>query len=237
MSKDIQAYKYARNIFEKLDELIINTKYTDEIESLSMNIKSKPFKDEDDLLPLCYRCSHHNSLMNPKGNQCTNCGQPYVFSFATFMCLPLVEFILPDDITDEEAMSLIDYVPNSQFDKDAEIRHREAIVAGMASSRNAASLNRLVIGDEPSGGGGGNNNKPGKDPFVSLMNKYSTNSNEYKPVIVNREVLKAIDPTHVFICKWPSPLRWKFYKIILTNEPIVKCNYCNRVWFISYSYL
>jgi intraflagellar transport protein 122 len=80
-----------------------------------------------------------------------------------------------------------------------------------------------VIGDdEPV------SSKQTKDPFVSLMNKYSTNSSEYRPVIVNREVLKAIDPTHVFVCKWPTPLRWKFYKIILTNEPIVKCNYCNK---------
>lgn len=150
MSKDIQAYKYARNILEKLDELVVNNKYSDEIESLSMNIKSKPFKDEDDLLPLCYRCSHHNSLLNPKGNQCTNCGQPYVFSFATFMTLPLVEFILPDDITDEEALTLIDYVPNSQFEKDAEIRHREALVAGMSSSRGGLFIinlefNNLII--------------------------------------------------------------------------------------------
>ena len=137
MSKDIQAYKYARNVLERLDELVVNNKFSDEIELLSMNIKAKPFKDEDELLPLCYRCSHHNPLLNPKGNDCGNCGQPYVFSFATFIPLPLVEFVLPDDIQDEEALRLIDYVPNSQFDKDAEIRFREANAAGMPSARGS----------------------------------------------------------------------------------------------------
>ena len=147
MSKDIQAYKYARNVLERLDELVLNNKFSDEIELLSMNIRAKPFKDEEELLPLCYRCSHHNPLLNnnnrssatmPKtaNNACANCGQPYVFSFATFMPLPLVEFVLPDDISDEEALTLVDYVPNSQFDKDAEVRHREAAVALATSSKS-----------------------------------------------------------------------------------------------------
>jgi intraflagellar transport protein 122 len=119
MAKDIQAYKFSRNIFERLDEIIIPGKYIEEVETMAMNIRAKPFKDEEELLPLCYRCSHHNPLLNPKGNDCTNCGQPYVFSFALFEILPLVEFVLPDDISDEEALVLIDQVPNSVFDKDA----------------------------------------------------------------------------------------------------------------------
>lgn len=102
-----------------------------------MNMKAKPFKDDEELMPLCYRCSHHNPLLNPKGNECGNCSQPYVFSFASFETLPLVEFILPDDIKDEEALSLIDYVPNSQFDKDAEKRQREAMFAGMSTARSS----------------------------------------------------------------------------------------------------
>jgi intraflagellar transport protein 122 len=137
MSKDIQAYKFARNVLERLDELIVSSKYSDEVEVLSLNMKAKPFKDEDELLPLCYRCNHHNPLLNPKGNDCTNCGQPFVFSFASFEALPLVEFVIPDDITDEEAFALIDYVPNSQFDKDAEKREREAIYGGSAVNKSS----------------------------------------------------------------------------------------------------
>jgi intraflagellar transport protein 122 len=133
MSKDIQAYKFARNVLERLDELIVSSKYSDEVEVLSLNMKAKPFKDEDDLLPLCYRCNHHNPLLSAKGNDCSNCGQPFVFSFASFEPLPLVEFVIPDDISDEEAFNLIDYVPNSQFDKDAEKRERETIYGGPVS--------------------------------------------------------------------------------------------------------
>ncbi len=144
MSKDIQAFKYARNVLARLDELIVPNKYSDEIEVLSMNIKAKPFKDEDELLPLCYRCSHHNPLLNEQGNDCTNCGQPYVFSFASFEPLPLVEFMIADEIEDDEALALIDYVPNSQFEKDAVMREREAAygMAGMPTPRNGKT--RLI---------------------------------------------------------------------------------------------
>jgi intraflagellar transport protein 122 len=136
ISKELQAFKYARNVLDKLDELVVSSKFLDEIESMSMSIKAKPFKDEEELMPLCYRCSHHNPLLNQKGNDCINCGQPFVFSFASFIHLPLVEFILPNDISDEEALALIDFVPNSQFDKDAELRQREALIAASNSRSN-----------------------------------------------------------------------------------------------------
>lgn len=165
ISKDIQAFKFSRNILERMDEVIVPHKFSDEIEQLSMTIKAKPFKDDEELLPLCYRCSHHNPLLNPKGNFCGNCGQPYVFSFASFESLPLVEFVIPDEISDQEALSLIDFVPNSQFDKDAEIREREAVYGDLNTARG--STNRLVIGEPKSA------SSLAKDPFVALMKKYS----------------------------------------------------------------
>ena len=41
-------------------------------------------------------------------SRCSNCGQPFVYSFVSFEILPLVEFQLEDDITDSEAMHLIE---------------------------------------------------------------------------------------------------------------------------------
>ena len=93
-----------------------------------MSMKAKPFKDEEELLPLCYRCSHRSPLLGERnGNGCANCGQPFVFSFASFEPLPLVEFAVPEEIGDEEALALIDHVPNSQFEKEAAVRERQAV--------------------------------------------------------------------------------------------------------------
>jgi hypothetical protein len=70
--------------------------------------------------------------------------------------------------------------------------------------------------------------------LLYILASFKTNSNDFKPVIVNEEVLKAMDPTHVFVCKWQPPLRWRWYKIILTEEPIMKCEFCNKVVRINF---
>ena len=38
-----------------------------------------------------------------RGNQCINCGQPFVHSSVSFEILPLVEFQLEEGISDQEA--------------------------------------------------------------------------------------------------------------------------------------
>ena len=47
-------------------------------------LHSSPFHATQDLLPMCYRCSTTNQLFNTAGSICTNCRQPFVFSFVSF---------------------------------------------------------------------------------------------------------------------------------------------------------
>lgn len=35
-------------------------------------------------MPLCYRCSTNNPLLNNLGNVCINCRQPFVFSASSY---------------------------------------------------------------------------------------------------------------------------------------------------------
>jgi hypothetical protein len=37
-----------------------------------------------ELVPLCYRCSTNNPLLNSLGNVCINCRQPFVFSASSY---------------------------------------------------------------------------------------------------------------------------------------------------------
>lgn len=37
-----------------------------------------------ELVPLCYRCSTNNPLLNKLGNVCINCRQPFVFSASSY---------------------------------------------------------------------------------------------------------------------------------------------------------
>jgi hypothetical protein len=58
----------------------------------ALMVRSKPYHDSEEMLPMCYRCSTYNPLMTSTANCCTNCGQPFVHSFVSFgkslHCLP-----------------------------------------------------------------------------------------------------------------------------------------------------
>ncbi len=50
---------------------------------------------------------HTPTHLAPQGDFCINCGAPFIRSFVTFEHLPLVEFELDRDISDEEAKRLL----------------------------------------------------------------------------------------------------------------------------------
>ena len=125
----------------------------------------------------------------------------------------MVEFILPSDINDEEALSLLEQVPNSQLENDKSMGKSSQMMT-----------NRLVITEE-----GNTKRAEDKDPFFKKMSKYSANPDEYRPVVVDRALLKSMDPSLVFVCKWPFPLRWKWYRIIVPDQPVGRCRHCNKV--------
>lgn len=82
--RNLGAYKLARVVYEKLQTLHIPPRFVTSIEMGDLTSRAKPFSDAEDLLPLCYRCSTTNPLINPKGMQCINCQQPFILSFASF---------------------------------------------------------------------------------------------------------------------------------------------------------
>ncbi|KAL5515597.1 hypothetical protein EMCRGX_G000787 [Ephydatia muelleri] len=106
-SKMVGAFKLARYAYEKLKTLRIPGHLQEAIDMGCVTVRSKPFMDKEDLLPMCYRCSTTNQLFNTAGAICSNCRQPFVFSFVSFEVLPVVEFFLAEGISDDEAMKLI----------------------------------------------------------------------------------------------------------------------------------
>ena len=111
------AFKLARDAYDRLSKLQIPNKRIDEVEIDMLLVQAKPVRDNPDHLPVCYRCSMPNPLLNPftnkfaKGDVCTNCGHPFVRSFINFDILPLVEFVPDPSISDEEAIDMIRQPP------------------------------------------------------------------------------------------------------------------------------
>ncbi|KAM6387311.1 intraflagellar transport protein 122 homolog isoform 5-T6 [Pluvialis apricaria] len=210
-SKALGAYKLARHAYDKLQGLQIPARFQKSIELGSLTIRSKPFHDSEELVPLCYRCSTNNPLLNNLGNVCINCRQPFVFSASSYEVLHLVEFYLEDGITDEEAVALIDL-------EAPRLNKRENKWQEMMSD-NAQSLrlddNTDIIEDD--------------DPFTAKLS-FEQGGSEFVPVIVNRAVLQSMSRRDVLIKRWPKPLRWQYYRSLLPDASITMCPSCFQMF-------
>lgn len=86
-----EGYKTARACYDKLSQLVVSSKWAEEMEVGNLSVRSKPFSDRDTILPTCARCSMANPIISDK-NSCFNCKHPFVISYMSFEALPLVEF-------------------------------------------------------------------------------------------------------------------------------------------------
>nr|XP_054360552.1 intraflagellar transport protein 122 homolog isoform X3 [Mirounga angustirostris] len=209
-SKALGAYKLARHAYDKLQGLQIPARFQKSIELGSLTIRSKPFHDSEELVPLCYRCSTNNPLLNNLGNVCVNCRQPFVFSASSYEVLHLVEFYLEEGISDEEAVSLIDLEAP---------RHKRENKWQEITSNNSQTL-RL---DETMDSMGDD------DPFTAKLS-FEQGGSEFVPVVVSRSVLRSMSRRDVLIKRWPPPLQWQYFRSLLPDASITMCPSCFQMF-------
>ncbi|XP_048067046.1 intraflagellar transport protein 122 homolog isoform X2 [Megalobrama amblycephala] len=207
-SKVLGAYKVARHAFEKLQGLKIPSRYQESMELSCLTVRSKPYRDSEDLIPMCYRCSTNNPLLNNQGNSCINCRQPFIFSASSYEVLPLVEFYLEEDISDEEAVSLIDL----------EVPRVERNGSWQEMSGGESQCLKLDDGTED----------PEDDPFTAKLS--FEGGREFVPVVVSRAVLRSMSRRDVLIKRWPKPLSWQYYRSLLPDVSITMCPSCFQMF-------
>ncbi|NWR56785.1 IF122 protein, partial [Bucorvus abyssinicus] len=210
-SRVLGAYKLARHAYDKLQGLQIPARFQKSIELGSLTIRSKPFHDSEELVPLCYRCSTNNPLLNNLGNVCINCRQPFIFSASSYEVLHLVEFYLEDGITDEEAVALID-LEAPRLNK-RENKWQE-MMSDYAQSLRLDDNTDLIEDD---------------DPFTAKLS-FEQGGSEFVPVVVNRAVLRSMSRRDVLIKRWPKPLRWQYYRSLLPDASITMCPSCFQMF-------
>ncbi|XP_019647680.1 PREDICTED: intraflagellar transport protein 122 homolog [Branchiostoma belcheri] len=214
-SRTLGGYKLARYAFEKLQALKVPKRFQESIDLGSITIRSKPFHDSEDLLPMCYRCSTTNPLLNNQGNHCINCRQPFVHSFSSFEVLPLVEFVLEDGISDEEALQLLDQEPSSKKGKD---KWKENKMKG--------DIQSMRFDDDT-------DDLENDDPFTSRLMSFEQGGSDFTPVVVNRSVLQAISRTEVFIKRWSKPMQYQYFRSLLPDVSIVMCDSCWQLFHLD----
>ncbi|KAK3882424.1 hypothetical protein Pcinc_013198 [Petrolisthes cinctipes] len=225
-ARNLEAFKLARYVLDKLQTLRIPPRFQEDVELAALKIRAKPFHDSEEHQPLCYRCSTTNPLVNNSGNQCVNCAHPFVYSFVSFEILPVVEFVLEEEITDEEAIHLIQQSGGGGV-KDSEEGEGEGEggEGGHWRQSDTGAAQALTLDSSPSQSPSHSNH----DPFTAnLMNFYG--GSEYQPVVVGRAALAAMEPHDVIICRWPLPLKCQYYKNFMPDVPITHCKHCNKMF-------
>lgn len=209
--KVLGAYKLARQAYSKLLSLKIPSVWKDQIDVACLTIRTKPFTDKEELLPVCYRCSTSNPLLNTQGDLCVNCAHPFIRSFISFETLPLVEFVLEPGITDEEATQLIAMDPVDRPDR----KFREDI------QENVQTL--TIEGDEEQP----TEENPDDRFQHQLMNVEANDDGSHPPIRVDRKTLMLMKKEEVFIRKFPNAaLPIKYFRSVIPDLPIVMCHHC-----------
>ena len=52
----------------------------------------------------------------------------------------------------------------------------------------------------------------------------------FTPVVVGRAALATMEPGDVVVFRWPPPLRHQFFRNLMPDMPVTKCETCNRVF-------
>lgn len=65
------------------------------------------------------------------------------------------------------------------------------------------------------------------DPFVDTM--INEEVSDMLPFMLDRDALRALDPTTVLIAKWKPPLKRKYYRNLLPEWQISMCPECLQV--------
>ncbi|BES91638.1 Intraflagellar transport 122 homolog (Chlamydomonas) [Nesidiocoris tenuis] len=219
LSQQLGAYKLARHVLSRIHTLRIPKELQEYVDTLTLMVKGKPYQNNEDFLVMCYRCSSYNPLETPntvKANCCTNCAQPFVYSFITFEVLPLVEFQLEPGLSEHEACRLLEEQP---LDDDHWTQNIEENVQSMRISYDDHSGTPIH-----------------QDPFSSRLISFDgggvgmINADDSEPIIATRSMLRSMDFSNTLICKYPKPLPMRFFKNLLPDVHITTCPHCNKIF-------
>ncbi|GMS95606.1 hypothetical protein PENTCL1PPCAC_17782, partial [Pristionchus entomophagus] len=109
VAQEVGAFKLARNALEKLKSISVHSNMQRSIDVATLKIRSKKISDDPSLNPKCFVCGLSNGL--DKGSTCVHCGTETIYCFSSFENLPVAEFWIEEEISEEEAMTLIESEP------------------------------------------------------------------------------------------------------------------------------
>lgn len=143
--------------------------------------------------------------------------------------LPLVEFRLDEDLTEEEAIRII----NTEREPKLMASRQDEQSSDKWNEERSSDYRVLKLEDSSVNESYKAENYHGKlmmeDPFTERMASYQDVDLEYQPITVNKELLQQTKSPDVILAQWPPPPKAKFFRNLMSGISITKCNSCLRV--------
>ena len=68
------------------------------------------------------------------------------------------------------------------------------------------------------------------DPFGQKLFSFQQEGDVFEAVIVGRSALQTMEPGEVIVAKWPAPLRYQYFRNLLPDMSVTKCETCNKMF-------
>ncbi|GET93166.1 hypothetical protein, conserved [Leishmania tarentolae] len=249
----LEMVRTARAVFEKLQGVILPVSMMEQVDIETLLVRSKPVKDRDELLDRCFRCNQLIAQLPMAGDRCPNCFHPCVRSFVNFECLPLVEFVLADELTDEEAERIIVSGVGRRRSADDENSkdHSDGADAKAKEWKSDNGANVISFDDGnidyeidqqlvAMGRSKAAANK-GNDPFFTQLQyvlRPGRPTATYQPFVASADILKGFRRDEVFIVRpryGTLPVPNRYYRLMRSDVSVCLCNGCQH-FFIAEDY-
>jgi len=200
------AYRHARTMFQKLLTLRVPKSWWDIIDTACLKIRTKPYCDKEDLALVCYRCGTTNLM---SANNCANCNEEFIRGFCSFDCLPLVEFYIDPAIDPERAETLIKTTPRTILSTNE--------WEGESGNVQSMTLDDQADGDEE------------REFNIQLMSVDGEGG--FRDIVANETMLTGMNPAHVFIRKFGSSVKTRYFKTVMPDIPLAQCPNCCKIFY------
>lgn len=226
--------RMARHVYEKLQQYVLPPAIMEQLDVATLIMRGRPYQDKDEHLSICYRCGQTLASLQSPGDRCPHCAHRFVRSFHSFEPLPLVEFVLAADVSDDQAVQIL----TSGAGKKPKVedwerqQQRNNNGAGVNGAADVITFNDELVDAamNPHGGGPGGN----KDPFVAQMMQIELQgrgAKEYIPIVLDAEMIKNLRSNEVFIVRPGNgtlPIHNRYYRNMVPSVAITLCENCNH---------
>lgn len=201
-------------------KLRLPQRWRDQFDIDVLTLSTKPMRDDEEVVPICYRCCTENPILNSKGDICASCKHPFQRSFVDYKVIPLVEFQLEPDISHEEAAELLAKDPGSVMSGSGGGRFEEN------EGGQSLQFDNEIIDDTE-----------GDDtPFNERMQSYQQRlDGTFPPILVDRKILLSLDPSEAYQRHFKGGKYEYFCNVMAQEFPTRMCEKCQH-FFLTESW-